>query len=49
MSQVFSANGFRELRFAWALLAEFDELLQAMGQPYYPRRFRSFVMPSAVA
>lgn len=30
---------------AWLLLKEFDALLQRMGSPYYPRRFRSFVMP----
>lgn len=30
---------------AWELLGEFDELLQRLGSPYYPRRFRPFVMP----
>jgi hypothetical protein len=31
---------------AWELLAEFDELLEYMGAPYYPRRFRPFTMPA---
>lgn len=31
---------------AWRLLAEFDELLEEMGSPYYPRRFRPFTMPT---
>jgi hypothetical protein len=30
---------------AWELLAEFDELLERLGPPYYPRRFRPFYMP----
>lgn len=30
---------------AWLLLQEFDELLETMGAPYYPRRFRPFTMP----
>jgi hypothetical protein len=30
---------------AWALLEEFDELLERLGKPFYPRRFRPFVMP----
>lgn len=34
---------------AWVLLQEFDELLEHMGSPYYPRRFRQFTMPSGVA
>lgn len=31
---------------AWALLAEFDELLERLGGPYYPRRFREFHLPA---
>lgn len=31
---------------AWALLGEFDGLLEGLGAPYYPRRFRPFSMPS---
>lgn len=31
---------------AWMTLREFDELLQRMGSPYYPRRFRPFTMPT---
>lgn len=31
---------------AWELLQEFDQLLQRMGAPYYPRRFRPFIMPT---
>lgn len=34
---------------AWLLLQEFDELLEEMGKPYYPRRFRPLVMPSGMA
>jgi serine/threonine protein kinase len=30
---------------AWELLVEFDELLEQLGDPYYPRRFREFQMP----
>lgn len=30
---------------AWGLLNEFDELLERLGEPYYPRRFRTFTMP----
>lgn len=30
---------------AWGLLEEFDELLEQLGPPYYPRRFREFRMP----
>lgn len=30
---------------AWHLLLEFDELLERMGAPYYPRRFRPLVFP----
>jgi serine/threonine protein kinase len=30
---------------AWELLAEFDELLERLGQPYWPRRFRKLQMP----
>ncbi len=30
------------------LLSEFDQLLQDLGQPYYPRKFRKFVMPTSV-
>jgi curved DNA-binding protein CbpA len=33
---------------AWQLLQEFDELLELLGNPYYPRRFRPFTMPSGV-
>lgn len=33
---------------AWRLLLEFDELLEQMGPPYFPRRFRPFTMPSGV-
>lgn len=33
---------------AWLLLQEFDELLEEMGAPYYPRRFHEFTMPSGV-
>jgi serine/threonine protein kinase len=32
---------------AWRLLKEFDELLETMGPPYYPRRFLPLVVPSA--
>ncbi|MGF7228551.1 MAG: hypothetical protein ACQR33_01050 [Candidatus Saccharibacteria bacterium] len=32
-------NGFQ-------LLVEFDQLLKHLGQPYYPRKFRTFTMPS---
>jgi hypothetical protein len=31
---------------AWELLREFDDLLEYMGPPYFPRRFRPFAMPS---
>ncbi|MGV9001631.1 MAG: hypothetical protein ACOH18_01605 [Candidatus Saccharimonadaceae bacterium] len=31
---------------AWLLLKEFDELLQSVGSPYYPRRYREFVVPT---
>jgi hypothetical protein len=34
---------------AWSLLGEFDELLERMGPPYHPRRFRPFSMPSGMA
>lgn len=30
---------------AHQLLAEFDELLEQMGSPFYPRRFHTFTMP----
>jgi hypothetical protein len=30
---------------ALGLLEEFDELLERLGTPYYPRRFHSFTMP----
>lgn len=33
---------------AWLLLQEFDELLEEMGTPYYPRRFREFRMPAGI-
>ncbi len=33
---------------AWELLQEFDELLERLGGPYFPRRFRPFTMPSGV-
>jgi len=29
---------------AWQLLGEFDELLEQMGEPFYPRRFHVFSM-----
>lgn len=32
---------------AFGLLGEFDRLLQDLGQPYYPRKFRKFVMPTS--
>ena len=31
---------------AWILLREFDELLEQLGSPYFPRRFRPFTMPT---
>jgi hypothetical protein len=31
---------------AWLLLPEFDELLERMGPPYWPRKFRTFKMPA---
>lgn len=31
---------------AWLLLQEFDELLETMGSPYYPRRFRPMTLPT---
>ena len=34
---------------AWLLLQEFDELLERLGGPYYPRRFREFVVPAGTA
>lgn len=34
---------------ALMLLAEFDELLKRLGAPYYPRRFRTFAMPTGAA
>ncbi len=33
---------------AWGLLHEFDELLEHLGPPYFPRRFRPFTMPTGV-
>lgn len=30
---------------AWLLLKEFDELLESMGAPYFPRRFLPLVLP----
>ena len=30
---------------AWSLINEFDELLERLGEPYFPRRFRPFTMP----
>lgn len=30
---------------AWYLLKEFDELLERLGAPYYPRKFRPFTVP----
>lgn len=30
---------------AWLLLQEFDELLETMGGPFFPRRFRPFILP----
>lgn len=33
---------------AWELLREFDELLQAIGSPYFPRRFHAFTMPTGM-
>lgn len=29
---------------AWELLREFDQLLERLGEPYHPRRFRPFTM-----
>ncbi len=34
---------------AWLLLQEFDELLESMGAPYYPRRFRPLHVPHRYA
>jgi serine/threonine protein kinase len=34
---------------AWELLGEFDKLLERIGEPYFPRRFRPFAMPRGVA
>jgi serine/threonine protein kinase len=31
---------------AWALLEEFDGLLERLGDPYFPRRFHPFVLPT---
>jgi len=31
---------------AWLLLQEFDELLERIGGPFYPRKFRTFVLPT---
>lgn len=31
---------------AWQLMQEFDELLERLGSPYYPRRFRPFSVPT---
>lgn len=31
---------------AWLLLQEFDELLESMGAPYFPRRFRPMTLPT---
>lgn len=31
---------------AWKLLAEFDELLEHIGSPYFPRRFHEFTVPN---
>jgi serine/threonine protein kinase len=31
---------------AWLLLKEFDELLESMGAPYFPRRFLPLVLPN---
>lgn len=33
---------------AWMLLKEFDELLESLGGPYFPRRFRAFSMPNGM-
>lgn len=33
---------------AWELLQEFDALLERLGPPYFPRRFRQFTMPTGV-
>jgi serine/threonine protein kinase len=33
---------------AWLLLEEFDELLKAMGKPFYPRKFVEFTMPTGL-
>lgn len=33
-------------RDAWELLQEFDDLLERLGDPYFPRRFRPFHLPS---
>lgn len=40
------ANQRQRPQEAWALLAEFDELLERLGGPYYPRRFREFHLPA---
>ncbi len=32
----------------FTLLKEFDELLEELGSPYHPRRFRAFTMPNGI-
>lgn len=34
---------------AWALLAEFDEMLKMIGEPFYPRRWVEFAVPPGTA
>lgn len=34
---------------ALELLSEFDAVMRDMGEPYFPRKFRPFVMPSGMA
>jgi hypothetical protein len=31
---------------AWVLLQEFEELLEHLGPPFWPRRYREFVIPT---
>ena len=34
---------------AWLLLQEFDELLESIGRPFYPRKFHHFAVPAGTA
>ena len=34
---------------AWALLKEFDELLERIGEPFFPRRWVEFAVPTGIA